>query len=155
MPLQLISKGIPSFPLRVLVRHIDAELLHLLGELVLVVAEGALEVVRPRHKGHPLHTRSVSPAATAWSPQNCVTDHLPPPMVPSIRHIPPLSTSDSHCRLWLVELVLAGAHCRRRRSCQRTAGDSRSRDHKASGSLSCNLNGHSQQSHTCSCSRNI
>merc|ERR1719447_2763827 len=69
MPLQLISKGIPSFPLRVLVRHIDAELL-------LVVAEGALEVVRPRHKGHPLHTRSVSPAATAWSPQNCVTDHL-------------------------------------------------------------------------------
>ena len=44
MPLQLISKGIPSFPLRVLVRHIDAELLHLLGELVLVVAEGALEV---------------------------------------------------------------------------------------------------------------
>ena len=40
MPLQLISKGIPSFPLRVLVRYIDAELLHLLGELVLVVAEG-------------------------------------------------------------------------------------------------------------------
>ena len=77
MPLQLISKGIPSFPLRVLVRHIDAELLHLLGELVLVVAEGALEVVRPRHKSHPLHTRSVSPAATAWSPQDCVTDHLP------------------------------------------------------------------------------
>ena len=76
MPLQLISKGIPSFPLRVLVRHIDAELLHLLGELVLVVAEGALEVVGSSYEGHPLHAWPVSPPSAAGGPQHRVANHL-------------------------------------------------------------------------------
>ena len=60
MSLQLVAKCISSLPLSVLIRHIDAKLLHLLGKLLLVVAEGALEVVGPSHEGHPLHARPVS-----------------------------------------------------------------------------------------------
>ena len=76
MPLQLVAKGISSLPLRILVRHIDAKLLHLLGELVLVVAEGALEVVRASDEGHPLYTRPVSPPSAAGGPQHRVANHL-------------------------------------------------------------------------------
>merc|ERR1719234_242509 len=76
MTLQLIAKCITSLPLSVLVWHIDAKLLHLLGKLLLVVAEGALEVVRSCHKGHPLHARPVSPPTTTGGPKHRVSNNL-------------------------------------------------------------------------------
>ena len=76
MTLQLGYKCISSLPLCILVWHVYAKFLHFLGKLVLVVAEGALEVMGAGYQRHPLHTRPVSPTATAGSPQDRIANHL-------------------------------------------------------------------------------
>ena len=68
--LQLVIKHPGRLPVGVPVRDVDPELLHLLREVVLVVAERTLEEVRPRVLRSLLDAVAMEPAVTAGGPQH-------------------------------------------------------------------------------------
>ena len=68
--LELIVEHPGSLPVGVPVRDVDPKLLHLLGELFLVVAERALEEVSPRVLRSLLDAVAMEPAITAGSPEH-------------------------------------------------------------------------------------
>ena len=68
--LQLVIKHPGRLPVGVPVRDVDPELLHLLREVVLVVAERTLEEVRPRVLRRLLDAVAMEPAVTAGGPQH-------------------------------------------------------------------------------------
>jgi hypothetical protein len=73
VPFEKIVEGrrVVHLPRRVLLRHVDAKLLHLGLKVVLVVAERALEEVASR-LGQGLDARPVEPAATTRRPEPIV-----------------------------------------------------------------------------------
>lgn len=68
--LQLVIKHPGRLPVGVPVRDVDPELLHLLREVVLVVAERTLEEVRPRVLRGLLDAVAMEPAVTAGGPEH-------------------------------------------------------------------------------------
>ena len=68
--LQLVIKHPGRLPVGVPVRDVDPELLHLLREVVLVVAERTLEEMRTRVLRGLLDAVAMEPAVTAGGPQH-------------------------------------------------------------------------------------
>ena len=68
--LELVIEHPGRLPVGVSVRDVDPELLHLLREVVLVIAERTLEEVRPRVLRGLLDAVAMKPAITAGGPEH-------------------------------------------------------------------------------------
>lgn len=71
--LQLVIKRARGLPVGVSVRNIDSKLQHLLGEVILVVAQWTIEEMSPRILRSLLNTTAMEPSATTRCPQELFT----------------------------------------------------------------------------------